>query len=29
VGAALFIGMGLTTNGIWTIVNSRLDSASN
>ena len=28
VGAALFIGMGGTTSGLWTIVNSRLASAN-
>ena len=27
-GAALFIGIGETTAGIWGIVNARLDSAS-
>ncbi|MBI4908517.1 MAG: hypothetical protein HY820_33165 [Acidobacteria bacterium] len=27
-GAAMFIGMGGTTNGIWSIVNSRLASAN-
>jgi Flp pilus assembly pilin Flp len=28
VGAAVFIGMGNTTSGLWTIVNSRLASAN-
>lgn len=28
VGAALFIGMGGTTSGLWTIVNSRLAAAN-
>ena len=28
VGAAAFIGMGTTSSGIWTTVNSRLASAS-
>ena len=27
-GAALFIGMGRTTSGLWSIVNSRLASAA-
>ena len=27
-GAAVFIGMGSTTSGIWTIVNSRLAAAN-
>jgi Flp pilus assembly pilin Flp len=28
VGAAVYIGMGSTTSGLWTIVNSRLASAN-
>lgn len=28
VGAAVFIGMGSTTSGLWMIVNSRLASAN-
>jgi Flp pilus assembly pilin Flp len=28
VGAAVFIGMGSTTSGLWTIVNSRLAAAN-
>jgi len=28
VGAAVFIGMGSTTSGIWTIVNSRFAAAN-
>jgi Flp pilus assembly pilin Flp len=28
VGAAVYIGMGRTENGLWTIVNSRLASAN-
>jgi Flp pilus assembly pilin Flp len=27
-GAAIFIGMGSTTSGLWTIVNTRLASAN-
>jgi Flp pilus assembly pilin Flp len=27
-GAAMFIGMGQNVNGIWSIVNSRLNSAN-
>jgi len=28
VGAAMFIGMGQTTSGLWTTVNSRLAAAN-
>ena len=28
VGAAIFIGMGSTTSGIWTLVNSRFAAAN-
>ena len=28
VGAALFIGMGQTTSGIWSIVNARVSNAN-
>jgi Flp pilus assembly pilin Flp len=28
-GAAAYIGMGQSINGLWTVVNSRLASASN
>ena len=28
VGAAAFIGMGISVNGLWTIANSRLSAAN-